>query len=104
LNFLGTAKLGGALSKEIFISYTGVPTVEQGHFEFKPIAAAIGQLPIHPRVLQSTSLLQNYFARLLGKLDHEKNLLDQLTSISVDRNRILLMYQPKDAGTKSTTR
>jgi len=104
LNFLGTAKFGDALSKKIFISYTGVPMTEQGHFEFKPIAAAIGQMPIHPKILQSTSLLQNYFGRLLSNLDHEKSLLDQLSSISVDHNHIVIEYQPKDAATKSTTR
>ncbi|MGD0652032.1 MAG: zinc ribbon domain-containing protein [Verrucomicrobiia bacterium] len=104
LNFLGIAKLGDALSKKIFISYTGVPTTEQGHFEFKPIAAAIGQMPIHPKILQSTSLLQNCFGRLLSKLDHEKSLLDQLTSISVDHNHIVLKYQPKGDGKTPTPR
>jgi hypothetical protein len=104
LNFLGTAKLGDWLSKKIFISYTGVPTTENGRFEFKPIAATIGQMPIHQTILQSTGLLQGFFARVLSKLTHEKSLLDQLTSISVDHNHILLNYQPKGDGKTSATR
>jgi hypothetical protein len=104
LNLLGIAKLGDALSKKIFISYTGVPTTENGRFEFRPVAAAIGQIPIHPKILQSTSLLQDYFGRLLSTLDHEKSLLDQLTSISVARDQIELKYQPKADAAKPSTR
>lgn len=101
LNLLGTARLVGALSKKIFISYTGVPTMDNGAFEFKPIAAKIGQVPIHPKVLNGTDCFRKYFGRLLSKLDHEKSLLDQLSSLSVERGQIQINYQP---AAKSTAR
>jgi hypothetical protein len=96
LSFLGTARWGEGLSKKIFLSYTGLPSIQDGRFEFAPIAASIGDLPIHPMILAHTGLIQHYFQQLLSKLKGEKELLDQLSSITVERDDILLVYQSKN--------
>lgn len=103
LSFLGTARWGEGLSKKIFLSYTGLPSIHDGHFEFAPVAASIGDLPIHPAILAHTSLMQNYFQQLFNKLKGEKELLDQLSSITVERDDILLVYQSKN-NTPAPTR
>jgi len=100
LNLLGEARLGSSLSRKVLLSFTGVPTTERGSFEFSPVAAAIGQLPIPQSVLRSTGFLQGYFGRVLDKLDHEKSLLGQLTSIKVNPGRVLLRYQSKSDAAK----
>jgi len=104
LNLLGEARLGSSLSRKIFLSYTGVPTTERGSLEFRPVAAAIGQLPIPQSILRSTGFLQGYFGRVLGKLDHEKSLLGQLTFIKVNPDHVLLRYQSKSDAAKPAAR
>ena len=91
---IGNFEVGDSFKKEFYLSYTGVPAVENAHFVFKPAAAAIGALPIHPLILQSTGFVQRYFGQLFRNLEEERRLLDKLTSISVNKQRVLLEYRP----------
>jgi hypothetical protein len=47
--------------------------------------------------------MHNYFQQLFNKLKGEKELLDQLSSITVERDDILLVYQSKN-NTPAPTR
>ncbi len=95
LSFLGELHSGDYLSKKLYISYTGAPTVEDGAFDFKPVSATVGELPIHPALLQATPFVQGVFERLFSRLDNERSVLDQLTSIEVHRDRVVFTYKPK---------
>jgi hypothetical protein len=92
--FLGRLDVG-PWQKPIFLSYTGIPTIENESFTFKPVAGAIGALPVHPWLLQTTGLFNRYFGRVFARLDREKQLLDKLSSIRVERQRVVLQYQPR---------
>jgi hypothetical protein len=92
--FLGKVHLGGSLDKQIYLSYTGVPTVEGGHFVFKPVAGALGTLPINGWILEKTGVLDRYYAKVFANLSQEKNVLDSLSSISVTAKEVVLNYQP----------
>jgi hypothetical protein len=95
LNFLGELRAGDAVRKKLSITYTGVPTVEDGAFEFEPVSAYVGELPIHPILLQTTPLVQDVFERLFSHLDNERSVLDQLSSIEVHHDRVVFTYKPK---------
>jgi hypothetical protein len=68
--------------------------MEGGHFVFKPIGGAVGSLPIHPWILETTGIFDRYYAKLFGNLGQEKQMLDALTSVSVTTKEVLLTYQP----------
>lgn len=95
--FVGKMMLG-PMEKEIYVRYTCAPKLVDGRMEFVPVSGAVGDLPIHPKILSSTGALQNYFRSLFGSLSQEKVLLDQLTSVSVGGGQADLAYVP--AGTK----
>jgi hypothetical protein len=107
LIYLGEIRIGTAFSKRFYLNYTGVPVVEDNYFEFRPVAAHIGQFPIHRKLLEITSFIQNAFARLLGKFSHERDLLDKLSSISVTQKKAVLNYKPPEqpvaTGSKALT-
>jgi hypothetical protein len=92
-DFVGTIKFG-SLQKNVFLSYSGVPKIENGEFVFEAVGGAIGELPIHPRLVETSGLFDRYFGELFSKLHHEKTLLDKLSSIRVDDGRVLLQYEP----------
>jgi hypothetical protein len=92
--FLGKLHIAGSVEKQIYLSYTGVPTIEDGHFVFKPTAGALGALPMPPWFLIKTGLFDHYFAKLFVQLDKEKQVLDSLSSISVTSQSLVLNYQP----------
>lgn len=91
---IGRVMAGSALNKEFSMSYTGVPTVENGRFVFKPVAAAIGALPIHPVVLENSDVIQQYYGQLFRNLTDERRLLGKLSAITVNKERVVLEYHP----------
>jgi hypothetical protein len=93
--FLGRIHIAGSVEKQLYLSYTGVPTVENGHFVFKPKAGALGALSIGPWLLVKTGLFDHCFAGLFGRLDREKQALDTLSSITVTPQMAVLSYQPQ---------
>ena len=94
LHIAGSADKAGSLDKQVYLSYTGVPTVENGHFVFKPTAGALGALPISPWLLVKTGMFDRCFAGLFANLDKEKQALDSLSSISVTPQSVVLNYRP----------
>ena len=89
--------IGNVFTKRILMSYTGVPMVQDGFFDFQGVAASVGDLPIRPKILDGTTSIQDTFAKLFSRFSHEHKLLDQLASISVNNKRILLTYKPKSS-------
>ena len=97
LDYIAELHVGNVFTKRIFMSYTGVPMVQDGFFDFQGVAASVGDLPIHPKILDGTTSIQDTFAKLFSRFSHEHKLLDQLASISVNNKRILLTYKPKSS-------
>jgi hypothetical protein len=96
--FIGKVSIGSAFSKGIYLSLTGMPTIESGQFVFKPVSGAIGSLPISPWIIEHTGILENYFATLFTRQTKEKQILDSLKSISVTPQQVVLNYEPTAAG------
>jgi hypothetical protein len=92
--FLGKLHIAGSVEKQIYLSYTGVPTIEDGRFVFKPTAGALGALPMSSWFLVKTGLFDHYFAKVFVNMDKEKQLLGTLSSISVTSQSVVLNYQP----------
>jgi len=92
--FVGKIHFGGSVEKQLYLSYTGVPTIEGGRFVFKPVGGSFGALPISPWLLEKTGLFDRYYAKLFTNLGQEKQVLDSLTSISVSPKEVVLTYQP----------
>ncbi|HUJ10552.1 MAG TPA: zinc ribbon domain-containing protein [Verrucomicrobiae bacterium] len=96
--FLGKMSIGNALSKAVYLSLTGTPTIEDGKFVFKPVNGAIGALPLSPWVIEHTGLVKNYFATILAGQGKEEQILDSLKSITVTPQEVVLNYDPTAAG------
>jgi len=92
--FLGKLHIAGSVEKQIYLSYTGVPTIEDGHFVFKPTGGAVGSFPLSSWILIKTGIFDHCFAKLFVQLDKEKQVLDSLSSISVTPQSVVLDYQP----------
>jgi hypothetical protein len=92
--FIGKIHFGGSVEKRIYMSYTGVPTIEGGHFVFKRVGGALGSLPMAPWLLEKTGWFDRYYAKVFANLDREKQVLDSLASISVTPKEAVLTYQP----------
>jgi hypothetical protein len=86
--------LGGSFEKQIYFTYSGIPTMEGGHFVFKPTGGALGSLAIHPLILEKTGMFDRFYGKLFGNLGQEKQMLDALASISVTPKEVLLTYKP----------
>jgi hypothetical protein len=73
----------------------GVPAIEGDRFVFQPTGGYIGRLPIHPKILRDTGLLDRYYAQLFNSLSGDRELLGSLTAISVDpKGGVELKYDP----------
>jgi hypothetical protein len=94
ISYVGEIRLGDALHKQVYLAMSGTPVVEDGGLEFKPTGAWIGNLPVHPKLVQNTDLFQRYFGKLFGKFDAEKQALEKLSSITVVPGKTVLNYQP----------
>jgi hypothetical protein len=92
--FLGKLHIAGSVEKQIYLSYTGVPTIDGGQFVFKPKAGSLGGLPLPQWFLLKTGIYDDYFGRLFANLDSEKQVLDSLSSISVTPQSVAFNYQP----------
>ncbi|MGD1019514.1 MAG: zinc ribbon domain-containing protein [Verrucomicrobiia bacterium] len=92
--FLAKVHIAGSVEKQIYLSYTGVPTIEGGHFIFQPTRGALGAFPLSQWLLVKTGLFDRCFAKLFVQLDKEKQVLDSLSSISVTPQSVVLNYQP----------
>jgi hypothetical protein len=92
--FVGKIHFGGSVEKQLYLSYTGVPTIEGGRFVFKRVGGSLGSLPISPWLLEKTSLFDRYYAKVFASLGQEKQVLDSLSSISVSPTEVVLNYQP----------
>ena len=91
---VGKLSFGNLFDKRICLTYTGTPTIDSGHFVFKPMSGDLGLLPIHPWILEKAGLFDRYFGRLFLNLHDEKKTLDSLKSISVTPQEIVLDYAP----------
>jgi hypothetical protein len=91
--FRGQVTVAG-FEKRLCISYTGIPSVQGGQFEFKPVAGMIGQLPLHPMILEKTPLMKSWFGGMFGGLTDEKRALEKLSNITITPSRATLSYQP----------
>jgi hypothetical protein len=94
---IGQLQVGSSFKKEFSVSYTGLPTVEDGRFVFKPTAAAIGALKIPSIILKNSSVIQSYYAQLFRNMTEERRLLDKLSSILVNKEHAVLEYHPAAA-------
>ena len=94
-HFIGKIKAGASFEKAIALSYTAVPKLDGGRLTFEPVAAQIGKLTVPKFILEHTNFVQGYFAQLFHKLDVEKELLQSLTSISIEPGDVLLEYKPE---------
>jgi zinc-ribbon domain len=92
--YISKIHLGGSFEKQLYLTYSGVPTIEAGHLVFEPIGGAVGFLPIHPWILAKTGIFDRCYANLFVSLGQEKQMLDSLASISVTPKEVLLKYQP----------
>jgi hypothetical protein len=90
----GKIKLG-TFEKGVAFRYSGVPTIKGDRFIFRVTGGYIGRLPIQPKILDYTGLLDSYYAQLFRSLSADRELLGNLTAISVDPNRgVELKYDP----------
>ena len=96
--FVGKVSLGSSFSKQVYLSYTGRPIVEDGQFEFQPVRGAIGSLPLNAAILEQTGILDRWFGKLFSNLSGEKRILDSLKSISVTSQQVGLSYEPPPAA------
>jgi hypothetical protein len=92
--FVGKIHFGGSVEKQLYLSYTGVPTIEGGHFVFKSVGGSLGSLPMGPWLLEKTGLFDRYYAKVFANLGQEKQTIDSLSSISVSPQEAVLNYQP----------
>lgn len=100
----GELRLGDDLKKQLYLSYTCAPSVADGVLDHKPVAAALGSLPIHVGIVESTPVIQNALGAVLGKLDRERDTLQKLHAIIVSRDRVSLEYESRVATTPAPAR
>ena len=74
----------GIFEKWVAFRYMGVPTIEGNRFVFHATGGYIGRLPIHPKILEYTGLLDRCYAQVFRGLSADRELLNNLTAISVD--------------------
>jgi len=60
------------VEKDFSSATTGLPSIHDGHFEFVPVAASIGDLPIHPAIRRHRADAK-LFPTVVNKLKARKN-------------------------------
>jgi hypothetical protein len=92
---VGKIKFGTLFEKWVAFRYMGVPTIEGNRFVFHATGGYIGRLPIHPKILEYTGLLDRYYAQVFRSLSADRELLNNLAAISVNPNNgVELKYDP----------
>ncbi len=99
VSMLGQLELGSVIQKKIYVQYRGIPEISREQFTLRPIAAQFGGLPIHPRLLESTSAIQRYFSETFRNLQDDQKLLGRLTSMAAEPRRVTLRYDPSSGTT-----
>jgi hypothetical protein len=89
--FRGEIKLAG-FDKKLFVSYTGVPVIKGGQFQFQPVAGRIGDLPLHPWILENTPLVTGWYRSMFGGLTDDQRRLESLDSITIKPEYATLSY------------
>jgi hypothetical protein len=96
----GDLRFGDVAKKQLYVSYTVIPAVEDGELEFRPVAGRIGQLPLHLFVLEHVPVVQRYIGGIFAGLKRDQENLSKLTSITVTSETVTLQRESK--GTTAT--
>jgi hypothetical protein len=95
LGIWGTLRLGGALEKKLWLTYSGAPTVQGGKITFETKGGAVGRLKWPAAVVNALGLHRYIFLDALGRLKMQTEILSQLSQIEVHADRVVLHYQPR---------
>jgi len=96
--FIGRLSIGNTFSKNVCLTYTGRPMIEDGQFVFQPVRGLIGSLPIPGPIMEATGIFDQCFGKLFVNLGHERQVLNSLKSISVTSQQVDLSYEPPPAA------
>ncbi len=88
----GEMRLGGDLKKELFFSYTCVPTLTDSGLHFQPSGGAVGSLPIHPTLLRVMPVVQKFVGAVFSRLKNERAILEKMDAIHLTDNSAKLEY------------
>ena len=94
VSFLGELHFGQLVTKRVYLSMSGTPTITKGGFDLTPTAGRIGSLPLPAKFLELTDLFQKGFGKIFSQLDAERQSLDKLSSITVTPHHAVLNYEP----------
>jgi hypothetical protein len=97
---LGELQFGTLFKKKVQMSCTGTATMEQRRLIFTPVDARIGALPIHPVIVRRIPFFRNQFVESFQNLVEENKILNQMASVTVRDQRVLLVYQPPPRPTQ----
>ena len=92
---IGKIKVGSSWEKVLSLAYTAMPVLEAHKLTFRPVSAQFGKLPLPQWFLEHTSFVQDYFAQLFRNFKAEEELLQSLTSITLEPGNALLEYKPE---------
>jgi len=91
--YLGKIAVGSSWEKQLYLSYTGVPSIADGKFVFQPQAAQLGKLPVPRLLLERTGFMKGYFRQLFGNLKEEQHLIESASSVKSDTQLVTLRYE-----------
>lgn len=94
----GDLRFGDVAKKQLYVSYTVVPSVQDGELAFRPLAGRIGQLPLHLFVLEHVPVVQRYIAGVFAGLQRDQANLSKLTTITVTSENVTFQRDPKAAA------
>jgi len=96
LNMLATLRLGGALERKLWLTYSGVPTTtQQGQFLFEVRGGTVGGLNWPVGLVNFLGWHREAFAKVFQPLVIERQVLGQVTRFDVRVDRVVLHYQPR---------
>jgi len=95
LQMLATMRMGGALEKKVYLTYSGVPKIQNGQLVFEAKAGSMGRLNWPIGVVNTLGFHRYIFADVLGRLTTERETLSQLSRIEVHPDRVIVYHQPR---------